>query len=342
MPTREEPDGCVDAPRVHAGFEAVVDADEEVFILYSELQKQISDGTSPRGLGHVDHRKNVLTIVIELEGGELPHDDLEHQAKSKKRRTKKKTKNETRRVEDKTIEVEIAQDTTALRSRKGDTGSVLWHASVDFARSVLQQAYLNSPISMFNFDKLRNQHIFELGAGTGILSLLLSPLCRRYTATDIPELMPLIQKNIAINFSPGSTISSPTIVTQPLDWISLKNTPLHRRRALFPVENLIDVLLIVDCIYHPSLLPPLIETIDFLATPGQTAVVVVSELRSEQVIREFLELWLAIPGWVIHRSPMDIFFGPYVVWMGRKEKEHSMQSQSMELSNTNGNATTVK
>ena len=27
-----------------------------------------------------------------------------------------------------TLEVEIFQDKTALRSRKGDTGSVLWHA----------------------------------------------------------------------------------------------------------------------------------------------------------------------------------------------------------------------
>lgn len=35
------------------------------------------------------------------------------------------------RVPDKTIEIDVAQDTTALRSRKGDTGSVLWHARYD-------------------------------------------------------------------------------------------------------------------------------------------------------------------------------------------------------------------
>ncbi|KXN87655.1 Diaminohydroxyphosphoribosylamino-pyrimidine deaminase [Leucoagaricus sp. SymC.cos] len=311
---------AVGAVMLPQNSERVLDADEEVFVLYSELQTQKpteDSNQSFRGLGHVDSRKNILTLSIELRGGEVANSDtFDANAKGEKTRARL-MRNRVKRIPDKTVEVEVAQDTTALRSRKGDTGSVLWYASVDFARSVLQDAHLPTSESMFDFQKLKSQHIFELGAGTGVLSLLLSPLCRQYTATDIPELIPLIQKNVSMNFS-ASTANMPNIDAKPLDWIALKNTPHNRRQASIPIDGSIDLLLAIDCIYHPSLLPSLVETIDFLATPNHTAVLVVSELRSEQVICEFLELWLAIPGWIIHRIP-GLLSGPYVVWFGYKD-----------------------
>jgi len=97
----------------------------------------------------------------------------------------------------------------------------------------------------------------------------------------------------------------------------LKNTPQHRRRTIFLMDRAVDLLLVVDCIYHPSLLPSLIETMDYLTSPNHTVVLVVSELRSDQVMREFLELWLALPGWIIHRI-CALVSGPYVVWVGWK------------------------
>ncbi|KAF5361918.1 hypothetical protein D9756_002627 [Leucocoprinus leucothites] len=271
-----------------------------------------------RGLGHVDSRKDTLTVTIELMGGNVPNDATEATAPKENRKlARHRNRTRARHIADKTIEVNIAQNTTALRSRKGDTGSVIWHASLDFARSILQQAHLPIPGSLFDFEKLKQQHVFELGAGTGVLSILLSSLCRKYTATDILELIPLIQKNIDMNIS-GASPNPTNTCAQTLDWIELKNTPPHRRRALFPVDDAIDLLLVVDCIYHPSLLPALIETMDYLASPNQTAVLVVSELRSEQVIREFLELWLALPDWMIFRVS-NLVFGPYVVWIGQKD-----------------------
>lgn len=80
-----------------------------------------------RGLGHVDSKQNVLSVTIELRGGDVPIATSETELKPRKR-AKSKLKNRVRRIEDKTIEINLAQDTTALRSRKGDTGSVLWHA----------------------------------------------------------------------------------------------------------------------------------------------------------------------------------------------------------------------
>jgi hypothetical protein len=59
-----------------------------------------------------------LSITFELKSGALESDPSVKQSK-RKRRNGDITK---------TLEVELAQDKTALRSRKGDTGSVLWRA----------------------------------------------------------------------------------------------------------------------------------------------------------------------------------------------------------------------
>jgi hypothetical protein len=143
-----------------------------------------------------------------------------------------------------------------------------------------------------------------------------------------------------------STSLESNIRAIPLDWVVLKDTPQTRRHLLLPPSpqakeerdetTTIDILLIVDCIYHPSLLPSLIETINYLTKPNQkTVVVVVSELRSEQVVREFLELWIDsgdagdVGGsgrvrnemrWKIYRCPLGMIVGPYVVWIGWKEE----------------------
>ena len=146
-------------------------------------------------------------------------------------------------------------------------------------------------------------------AGTGLLSIVLSPFVHHYTVTDIPELIPLIRKNVAHNLTPsvhpasppktaGKHSSSPpplsastNVTATALDWVQLCNAPASLRPKIAPDEPA-DVVLIVDCIYHPSLLPALVSTIDYLTIAGRTTVIVVVELRAEDVIREFLQCWL--------------------------------------------------
>ena len=160
----------------------------------------------------------------------------------------------------------------------------------------------------------------SLSAGTGLLAVALSPLVRRYTATDIADILPLLHKNMALNFGgwpnclPSTTGSN--VFVDELDWIHLHSTS-HTRRSLVFESEAIDVLLIVDCIYHPSLLPALIDTIHYLATPDQTIVLVVVELRADDVVREFLQLWLEKPGWEIWRVG-ELLSKPYVMWLGSR------------------------
>jgi protein N-lysine methyltransferase METTL21D len=163
--------------------------------------------------------------------------------------------------------------------------------------------------------------VVSTSAGTGLLAIALSPLVRRYTVTDISDLLPLLRKNMALNFDgwPNclpSTVGSNVFVTD-IDWVLLHSTPDTRRSRVFDSEA-IDLLLIVDCIYHPSLLPALVDTIHYLSIPDQTVVLVVVELRADDVVREFLQLWLAKPGWEVWRIGDELLRMPYVMWLGSR------------------------
>ncbi|KAI0697729.1 hypothetical protein C8T65DRAFT_19483 [Cerioporus squamosus] len=337
------------AIRLPPGSTRVLDADEEVFLLYTSLagRRAETNGTTGfRGLGHIDSHEDTLTISINLGAPtlgaadtstahvqEVPPRHRRRESSSQKRKARKP-----RTEEAQTLEVEIFQDKTALRSRKGDTGSVLWHASVDFAEAILRQLHWKVSNAFMNRESLSKAHIVELGAGTGLLSIVLSPYVRHYTATDIAELVPLIRKNVGHNLSstvssvfPPRTLgkhssSSPppstsiNVTTTALDWVHLHNAPASLRAKLAPDEPA-DLVLVVDCIYHPSLLPALLTTIDYLTVPGRTAVVVVVELRAEDVIREFLQGWLDKSedgAWEIW-SVGGLVDGPYAVWVGWKD-----------------------
>jgi len=306
------------ALRLPRSSELVEDADEEVFLLYSDLQRNVhSDAADFRGLGYVDSRTDILTVELEFQ---LPRQsnsaaDLSPPSSTGRRRRNKKGQKADRKV----VNILLAQDKTALRSRKGDTGSVLWKASVDFAQLVLREIHANPVDSFLDPSILKTQHVVELGAGTGLLAIALSPFVGRYTVTDIKDLVPLLRKNMTLNFDGWPDCLDPTpgsnVFVEEVDWLVLHSTAAAQRLRLVAFEP-IDLLLVVDCVYHPSLLPALVETIDCLATPERTVVLVVVELRADDVIREFLEMWLQRPGWEIWRVGGGLLDKPYVMWSG--------------------------
>jgi protein N-lysine methyltransferase METTL21D len=203
----------------------------------------------------------------------------------------------------------------------------------------LRQLKFPEPPGLFDYEKLSQAHILELGyvlqtetpsplptpislppraehrAGTGLLALALSPLVRRYTATDIPALVPLLRKNLL------STPSTAAVTVTALDW------SLPTLRQIDISADSPDVLLVVDCIYHPTLVRPLLATMSALALPRHTVALalprhtvalVVAELRAEDVLREFLEGWIVL-GWRIWSVADGLLGARWWMWVAWRE-----------------------
>ena len=115
--------------------------------------------------------------------------------------------------------------------------------------------------------------------------------------------------------------STSNIVAQDLDWTALQSAPPALRAKAFSFED-IDIILVVDCVYHPRLVSPLVDTIHYLTTPGRTVVMVAVELRAEDVVREFLETWMRSDArwqiWSVGEQRLD---STYALWVGRLGKE---------------------
>ncbi|TRM65375.1 putative methyltransferase-domain-containing protein [Schizophyllum amplum] len=336
--------------------ERVFDADEEIFLLYAALQAHPLPSNIHRGLGFLDSQHDKLSVTIELKDPSLRPAPTSTSYGGKRSSRNSRKIHLKRESEPDAVQVELHQDKTRLHTAKGDTGSVLWRASIDFATLVLQQHHAHNPASLFECELLPSLTVLELGAGTGLLPLLLAPLVDHYTATDIPALTPLISKNVQLN-SPNRKLCNVTV--EALDWEELHRTSASRRQLFTYNDGRIatedsavpDVILAVDCIYNPSLVGPLVSTINHFAAPDKTVVVVVSELRSEEVMRDFLEAWLranTVPSsdqdpqeqtnaistrWEIWRAGdgadgSGLLGVPYVTWIGRRVLTSSSSSES--------------
>lgn len=94
-----------------------------------------------------------------------------------------------------------------------------------------------------------------------------------------------------------------------------------------------DIILAADCLYNPSLSLPLARTIHAHSVPFSaresdtgvrgrgTIVVVASELRDEQALREFLAGWLELPGWKIGRVGSE--------WQGEAQGEEGEEEEGL-------------
>ncbi|KAF8524207.1 hypothetical protein JB92DRAFT_1472256 [Gautieria morchelliformis] len=352
----------------------VQDADEEIFLLYCQLQSSsatLDTDVNASGLGCVDSRMGELSVRLDVQ--EVPAHDAATRTRSEpshsrasKRSKAASKKRDIHSASEEPLEIQLFQDVTGLRSRKGDTGSVLWRASVQLARLLLSQLP-SSATALLPSNSLSSCRILELGSGTGLLGIVLAPLVGHYTATDLPSLIPLIRKNMEHNLSP---IQHSKFTIDDIDWIQLHNTPAQSRYKVFPSRNVsdhsssetpherstarktaiqehmssssvqrhIDLIIAVDCIYNPSLIAPLLGTIDYLATfsshltyqpeagndidlrplrLASPAVLIVLELRAADVSRDFLHAWLGLPGrWEIWSIPL---LGPrFAMWVGRR------------------------
>ena len=139
------PSGPITLP---ASATFVSDADEEIFLLYTRLAAlkpaDITDVGHFHGLGFENSKEDALVVRLELK----PPSGRTHESSHRKSRsgggTSRRNRGRKRKgtsvngtggatieelelePEPVMLEYELSQDKTALRSRSGDTGSVLW------------------------------------------------------------------------------------------------------------------------------------------------------------------------------------------------------------------------
>ena len=124
------------------------------------------------------------------------------------------------------------------------TASRVWPASAELALHVA--------------DVVRGRSVVELGAGAGLAGLASAVLgAARVVLTDLPENLPLLQRNAARN---GLDVS-----VAAFDWLT--PTTLGER---------FDVVLAADCVFWPELFEPLLNAIEAVAAPDAVVLVAVT------------------------------------------------------------------
>lgn len=120
------------------------------------------------------------------------------------------------------------------------------------------------------------KHVLELGSGTGILGLALaaSSSLLSMTMTDLPEVVPLLELNVALNRVMGGSCAAPPqgdgvcdgaceFLCAPLPWgdTDAADRVLEKRGPP-------DTILLSDVAYFPELYRPLVRSLINLSPPG--------------------------------------------------------------------------
>ncbi|WWC87374.1 uncharacterized protein L201_002263 [Kwoniella dendrophila CBS 6074] len=322
----------------------VEDADEEIMELYMSLASTSPELTSKGedsknndsgGLGFLSATDSILELSIDLAppSSSFPISSTMNHSSSKRGSRKAKLGVPSGKREVESVNVKIQQDIGMLKGQKGDTGSVLWRSSLYLATRVLSQKHYTGSSTtgnlIFDYDKLGQSKILELGAGTGLLSILLSQLSEKFTSSDRLENLKLVKRNLELN---GIAIGNDDILEkmdnpnvngkkisrnngdgfrtqvekkqkisvnlEEIDWVEIQKER-NRHPELWNLTNQdreeehYDLILAVDCIYNEHLVQPLVDTLSkYCKKGGKSVVWVVVELRSADVLTLFLESWM--------------------------------------------------
>ncbi|XP_039193662.1 protein-lysine methyltransferase METTL21C [Crotalus tigris] len=129
-------------------------------------------------------------------------------------------------------------------------GAVVWPAALALCQ------YLESNQEEINF---KEKKVLEIGAGTGLVSIVASILGAFVTATDLPEVLENLEFNITRN-TQNLDIHKPEV--RKLIWG--KNLSEDFPKA----THYYDFIVATDVVYHHIALDSLLDTLYYLCQPG--------------------------------------------------------------------------
>ncbi|XP_039274165.2 protein N-lysine methyltransferase METTL21D-like [Styela clava] len=147
------------------------------------------------------------------------------------------------------------------QEKVGDVGCVVWDAALVLAY------YLQTQKARDHF--VRNKNVIELGAGTGIVGLVAAACgAKLVILTDLPELLPLLQKNVVENQEVFKENDRNVNIFQ-LRWGNIddmnaivKNTFIYSKDN--SIKHEFHCVLLADCVYYDEAVEPLAITINHI------------------------------------------------------------------------------
>ncbi|KAG8188582.1 hypothetical protein JTE90_005939 [Oedothorax gibbosus] len=168
------------------------------------------------------------------------------------------------------LEIETAKvDLKLVQYSVGDVSCVVWDAGIVLGKYLDYLQHQNNILG--------GKTVIDIGSGTGVAGLFAGVLGATVILTDLPEVIPLLQKNIELNKNilKGNTSASVLV------WGSNENT--------LPVP---DLILVSDCIYYDQSVEKLIPTLEQLST-SHTEVLISYEDRvlgnKKELLKKFLD-----------------------------------------------------
>ncbi|XP_077663348.1 protein-lysine methyltransferase METTL21C [Eretmochelys imbricata] len=129
-------------------------------------------------------------------------------------------------------------------------GAIVWPGALALSQ------YLESNQQEIN---LKDKKVLEIGAGTGLVSIVASILGAYVTATDLPEVLENLKWNISRN-TQNMNIHRPEV--RKLVWGEDLNEDFPKSTHHY------DFILASDVVYHHTSLDPLLTTMAYLCQPG--------------------------------------------------------------------------
>lgn len=168
-------------------------------------------------------------------------------------------------------EIELTDEGPSLtlaQKFQGTTGLQVWDAGIVLLRFVAL-----APVAAV---LATHPRVVELGSGTGVVGIGAAALGGDVVMTDLPEVLPLLRHNVALNAEIVARAQGSLSVVE-LRW-GVGAVP---RELVDP-----ELVLLSDCIFETAAATLLVETLEQLCTQPRTTVLLANEQREHPKNRE--------------------------------------------------------